>query len=176
MVYDGSQLVSHWILRETGLKGNALVSFIGPCEVKLDAMVDLEDVLAKKPIFSHQMVHFIEECFDENLERMILRQRLFVSLMETELRSQLPELELVRKGDDLYSEHFKLTVSIATVSLVSTLMHTAINVESHDTPVPTKGLKELNVNPFAFARSVMNRYREEMDGVVWARSKVRGVG
>ena len=173
--YDGTQLRSHWILEATGVKGSACVAFIGKAKVDLSQMVDLEDVLSKKPIYSEKMLHFIAEHFENDLEKMILRQRLFISLIQEDLSECLPQLTIVRKGDDLYHEHFKLTVSIATLSPVSALMHTGINILSQNTPVATRGLDDFGLNPLSFARSVMNRYTEELDGVKWARAKVRGV-
>ncbi|MBI4412193.1 MAG: DUF366 family protein [Deltaproteobacteria bacterium] len=171
--YDGSQLVSHWILRNGGLRGDAIVSFVGPCRVGLDSMVDLEDVIQKKAIFSESMLHFIIEHFDADLEKTILRQRLLVSQIQQELADL--KVAVVRKGNDLYLDHYKLNVSIATASPVSTLIHAGINIISRNTPVPTKGLQDFDLNPQAFARSVMNRYLEEMEGIRWARCKVRSV-
>ncbi|MBI2339520.1 MAG: DUF366 family protein [Deltaproteobacteria bacterium] len=171
--YDGSQLKSHWIFQTTGLRGEAIVSFIGPCRVDLDKMVDLEDVIQKKTIFSESMLHFLVEHFDADLEKTVLRQRLLVSQIQQELADC--QVAAVRKGNDLYLDHFKLNVSIATASPISTLIHTGINISSRNTPVPTKGLADFDLNPQAFARSVMNRYVEEMEGVKWARCKVRGV-
>lgn len=171
--YDGIQLRSHWALETAGVKGDSCVAFIGKAKVDLPQMVDLEDVIAKKPIYSEKMLHFVVEHFENDLEKMILRQRLFISLIQSELNQDLKEV--VRKGDDLFLEHFKLTVSIATLSPVSVLMHTGINISSRNTPVPTKGLDDFGLNPVAFARSVMNRYVEELSGIKWARSKVKGV-
>ncbi|MDO8518723.1 MAG: DUF366 family protein [Deltaproteobacteria bacterium] len=173
--YDGTQLRSHWALETCGVKGDALVSFVGYAKVDLSHMVDLEDVIAKKPIYSEKMLHFIAEHFENDLEKMILRQRLFISLLKQDLEECLPDVRLTRKGDDLFLEHFKLTVSIATISPVSVLMHTGINILSRNTPVPTKGLEDFGLNPAAVARSVMNRYAEEVKGIRWARAKVRGV-
>lgn len=175
ITYDGSQLRSHWILKNGDLKGEAIVSFIGSCKVDLSAMVDLEDVAQKRTIFSESMLHFIVESFDGDLEKMILRQRLLVSLIQQELSIDLSEVKVVRKGDDLFTDNFKWTVSIATASPVSTLIHTGINISSQNTPVPTHGLADFDINPRAFATSVMNRYLEEMEGVKWARCKVRSV-
>ncbi len=175
ITYDGTQLKSHWILTEGALKGDAIVAFEGPCDVKLDHMVDLEDVLAKKNIYSEKMLHFIAEFFDNDLEKTILRQRLLMSVMQEELNDCLEEKKIIRKGDDLFWEHFKLTVSIATASPVSTLIHAGINIISDNTPVPTQGLNDFGLNPQAFARSVMNRFTHELEGVAWARAKVRAV-
>lgn len=176
--YDGTQLCSHWILKTTGIYGDALVSFAGPANVSLAHMVDLEDVLEKKPIYSQLMLHFIAEHFDNDLEKMVLRQRLFICIVKEVLHRSLPggSTAVVRKGDDLYVGDFKLTVSIATASAVSTLMHTGINIKSLGTPVPTKGLEDFDLNPRAFATSVMNGYEEEISGIRRARCKVRGVG
>ncbi|EKD41431.1 MAG: hypothetical protein ACD_73C00723G0004 [uncultured bacterium] len=175
ILYDGSQLRSHYIYETFGVGGDAILSFIGPCDVKVASMVDLEDVRNNKTIFSHKMVHFIVEHFDDDLTRMVLKQRLLISLIQEELYDSLDEVKIQRRGDDLFVEHFKLSVSIATASPVSTLIHVGFNIESHDTPVPTRGLKDFGLNPHAFARSVMNRYVAEMTGVTWAKAKVRPV-
>lgn len=173
--YTGSILHSHWIYKKTALKDSAMVSFVGPCDVGLDAMVDLEDVKDKRPIFSKSMLHFIAEHFESDLTKMILYQRLLMTLIQEELNSQIAPQRVVRRGDDLFLEEAKLTVSIATASPVSCLLHAGINIVSEGTPVVTLGLDDLTISPQAFARGVMNRYVEEFCGIAWARSKVRGV-
>lgn len=172
--YDGKQLTSHWILKTAGLKGDAIVSFIGPAHVQLSEMVDLEDVLGKKHIYSEKMLHWIIEHFDSNLERMILRQRLFMSLICEILLNDFG-VPLKRRGDDLYLENKKLSVSIATVSPVSGLIHTGVNIESRNTPVPTIGLNDLKIEPIEFAQKILKAYEKEMAGIHWARCKVRSV-
>lgn len=173
--YTGGELCSHWILNKAKLKGDAIVAFAGPCEVKIDKMVDLEDVIANEPIFSESMLHFIVEFFNTDLEKTILLQRLLVSNMENILRSFKKDLQVLRSGDDLYVDEKKLTVSIATASPVSTLIHTGINISSKNTPVPTLGLGDLAIEPKKFAITVMEKFVEEVEGVKWARAKVRGV-
>lgn len=175
ITYDGSQLASHWIYTATGLKGDAITSFIGPAIVDLAHMVDLEDVVQKKPIYSQKMLHFIVEHFDDNLEKMVLKQRLFVSILAEILNSLPISRIVVRKGDDLFIDHYKLSVSIATRSNVSTLMHTGINVSSLETPVPTLGLDDLKINAVELAGVVMKRYAKELEEIQWARCKVRSV-
>lgn len=172
--YDGSQLSSHWILKKASLRGDALVAFIGGAEVA-EHLVDLEDSIAGKKIFSSRMLHFIAEHFDPDLERMILRQRLFISLLQQSLIGRTGKPEIVRRGNDLFWKDFKLTVSIATASPVSCLMHTGINIENRGTPVPTKGLSDFDIDPRPFAAEVMRAYEEELNGIRWARCKVRGV-
>ena len=171
---DGSQLAPHWILQKTSLRNDAIVSFIGPARVDAH-LVDLEDVLLGKNIYSPRMLHFIAEHFDSDLEKKILRQRLFISLLQQKLNFLTGKSDIVRRGDDLFLGEFKLTVSIATASSVSSLMHTGINIACHGTPVPTKGLADFDIDPRKFAGDVMGAYAEEMSGVRWARCKVRGV-
>lgn len=172
--YDGSQLAPHWILKAASLREDVIVAFIG--SAKVDAqLVDLEDSLAGKKIYSPRMLHFIAEHFDTDLERMILRQRIFISVLQQSLLTLTGNSAITRQGDDLYLDKFKLTVSIATASPVSCLMHTGINIESHGTPVLTKGLADFDIDPRSFAARAMQAYAEEMEGVRWARCKVRSV-
>jgi hypothetical protein len=121
------------------------------------------------------MLHFIAEHFDIHLENMILRQRLFVSILAEVINDLTPSRKVVRKGDDLFIEHYKLSVSIATVSPVSALMHTALNICSLDTPVPTIGLDDLKINAVEFAGIAMKHYVKELEEIYWARCKVRSV-
>lgn len=172
--YDGSQLRPHWIFDETGIVGNACAVFIGACDVSLGHMVDLVDKKAKSKIFSEKMLHFIIEHFDANLERMVLRQRLFVSILADLLRKN--GANAVRRGNDIYDGDAKINVSIATASPVSCLMHIGINISSHNTPVKTKGLKDYKINPEEFAKTAMEAYCVELAGVEEARCKVKGVG
>lgn len=173
--YDGSQLVSHFAYKNFGLLGDSVVGFIGPCEVRGEKMVDLEDVRQNLFIYSENMLHFIIEHFHFDLLHTIALQRLFIALIIQEIHDSLPEVRLTRKGDDVYDDIFKLSVSIATASPVSTLIHTGVNVSSANTPLPTKGLADYGLNPHAIARGVMNRYKEEVASLAKARAKVRGV-
>lgn len=184
LTYDGTQLHSHFAFRNFGLSGDTIVSFIGPCEVRGDHLVDLEDARAGLFIWSEEMVHFIVEHFEGDLELAVARQRLLTALIIDEIGEALadrhslalnPEIRLVRRGNDIYDEGFKLSVSIATRSPVSCLIHTGINVLSKGTPVPTKGLADYDLSPRAVATGVMNRYAAEIASMRHARTKVRGV-
>src|SRR4051812_6415403 len=77
--YTGVELSPHFILRRTGLLGNALIAFIGPCAVKTEHLVDWEDRLENEFITAHSMVHFLGEFFGFTLKEMILFQRLLVA-------------------------------------------------------------------------------------------------
>ncbi|MBI4040634.1 MAG: DUF366 family protein [Deltaproteobacteria bacterium] len=172
LTYDGTQLSPLWIYKNFNLCGDAMVSFEGPADVSLHHMVDLEDVKAKRPIFSQSMVHFLAEFFDLDLEKTVYRQRLLIVIVKEILEAQLGRL-LQRKGDDIYDGQAKLSVSIATLSQVSSLIHAGINVISEGTPIPTRGLKEYQMDPKAFAKAVLTRFQEELQNSWFARCKVR---
>ena len=57
--YIGSQLAPHWIYKNFGIQGDAIVAFTGECDVKLSEMVDIEDVINNEPIYSKSMLSFI---------------------------------------------------------------------------------------------------------------------
>jgi len=172
--YTGSELRSHFAYKRFDITGDSLVAFCGPCNVKTDDLVDLADAKERSFIFSRSMLHFIGEFFDNDLEKAVLRQRLLMAVMKDEmlLRSGAP---ISRSGDDLYDGESKLTVSIATITPVSTMIHAGINISSKETPVKTKGLDDYGVAARPFAEGVLQRFREEMAGVAIARCKVRGV-
>lgn len=179
--YDGRQLAPHWIYRQHDLLGDAIVAWRGECDVKLTEMVDIEDVKANAPIYSPQMVHFIAEFFDLDLEKTVYRQRLLIVTAKEWLEERLSQ-RVERHGDDLYllrpkdGQRGKLSVSIATTSATSTLIHTGFNVVSEGTPVPTVGLNDLGVEPDTFAQAVLERYTAEVEDIWLARCKVRPVG
>ena len=173
--YDGSQLSSHWIYENFNLLGEALVAFRGACDVPITKMVDLADVKDNKPIWSQDMLHFIGEFFRFDLEKTILAERLLVSLAQQEIIFRTKNVALVRGGNDLYDEGAKLSVAIATVSPVSTLIHFGINISSEGTPVKTKGLNDYGIEVEPFAKALLESFKNELATVVEARSKVRAV-
>ena len=170
--YTGRELSVHWIYKTFGIQGNACVAFCGPCDVKKDQLVDLEDVIGDKFIFSQKMLHFLVEIFDPNLEKAVLRQRLFMSLIKDELDLRVHYPTFIRVGDDIYEGEAKVTVSIATASPVSTLMHVGVNIDSRNTPLLTMGLTDYKIDPFDFARSILEKFERELSGIQRATTKV----
>ncbi len=172
--YTGRELRPHFAYRDFGILGDSLVAFRGGCDVSSNDLVDLADAKAEADIYSEDMLHFIGEFFDTDLEKTILRQRLLMALIRDEiaLRSGAP---VIRIGDDLYEGEKKLTVSIATVTPVSTMIHAGVNIVSEFTPVKTKGLKDYGVDVKPFAEAVLKKFKGEMEGIRAARCKVRGV-
>jgi len=171
ILYDGKQLSPHWVYKTFDISGDALVSFIGPCDVTLDQMVDLEDVKNKSPIGSSKMLHFLGEWFMDSLNEGILLQHLLIcEIYELMLEKEIPSLH--RRGNDIYYQSRKMSVSIATRSSVSVLIHVGINIENSKTPIPTACLDELQLEPSAFANQALNRFFNDYS--IWrlARTKV----
>jgi hypothetical protein len=179
ITYDGRQLAPHWLYRTFNLCGDAAVTFIGPCKVDLSEMVDIEDVKNAAPIYSPMMLHVIAEFFGSDLHQTVYRQRLLIVTAKEWLETKT-ERSVIRKGDDLYLSRAdgtlgKLSVSIATASITSTLIHTGFNIQTDGTPVPTVGLAELGIDPTEFGQELLLRYAEEIEDIWLARCKVRGV-
>ena len=173
--YIGSQLAPHWIYKNFKLQGDAIVAFIGECEVALTEMVDIEDVLNNEPIYSKSMLSFITEQFNVNLVEGVFRQRLLICIIKELLEER--GIFVVRNGDDLMIDGRKLSVSIATKSTTSILIHTGLNILSEGAPVKASGLtSELGIVDIKeFALEVMKRYAEELEDINLASTKVRGV-
>ena len=173
--YIGSQLAPHWIYKNFKIQGDAIVAFIGECKVDLSEMVDIEDVINNEPIYSKLMLSFITEQFNIGLVEGVLRQRLLISTIKELLEEK--GIFVVRNGDDLMINGAKLSVSIATKSINSVLIHTGLNILSEGAPVKASGLtSELGISDIKeFAEDVMKRYAEELDDIILASTKVRGV-
>ncbi len=173
--YIGSQLQPHWIYKNFKMQGDAIVAFVGECEVKLTEMVDIEDVINNEPIYSKLMLSFITEQFNINLVEGVFRQRLLICIIKELLEKR--GIFVVRNGDDLMIEDKKLSVSIATKSTTSILIHTGLNIISDGAPVKASGLtSELGITDIKeFAQEVMNAYAEELKDIELASTKVRGV-
>lgn len=173
--YEGFQLAPHWIYKNFKIQGDAIVAFIGECEVRLDEMVDIEDVINNEPIYSKLMLSFISEQFNIGLVEGVLRQRLMICTIKEALEKR--GIKIVRNGDDLFFDNKKLTVSIATKSATSVLIHTGINIISTGAPIKAAGLTEdIGIKDIReFAEEVLEKYSAELFDIVQASTKVRGV-
>lgn len=173
--YIGSQLAPHWIYKNFKLQGDAIVAFIGECKVDLTEMVDIEDVINNEPIYSKYMLSFITEQFGVALSEGVCRQRLLMCIIKELLEER--GVFVVRNGDDLIIDGKKLSVSIATKSITSILIHTGLNILSEGAPVKASGLtSELGITDIKdFAIEIMKRYSDELNDISTACAKVRGV-
>lgn len=173
--YEGWQLSPHWIYKNFKIQGDAIVAFTGECDVKLTEMVDIEDVINNEPIYSKSMLSFISEQFNVGLVEGVFRQRLLICIIKEALEKR--GFKITRNGDDLFFEDKKLTVSIATKSVNSILIHTGINIDSEGAPVKASGLtSELGITDIKnFANEILTNYSQEIDDIILASTKVRGV-
>ena len=177
--YDGTQLVSLWNYLQHKILGDSVVSWVGACDVSFEHMVDGEDLLEQAAIRGDRMLHFIIEKFDTSLFAAVAVQRLLASLVKDQLqvlsREKALASGLFRVGDDLYVGDRKLSISIATQSPVSSLIHFAVNVTNAGTPVKTLALSDLGVEPKVLANEVMTRLCTEIKTITEATRKVRWV-
>jgi len=172
--YDGSQLESLWIRKNGGGQGDALVYFEGPCHVT-SLMIDLEDVEAGHHIHGDNMLHFLIEIFDQHpsMELAVTRQRLFAAIVFEVLTAQSQEAtSLVREGDDIYlnsgcGHEGKMSVSIATITLQSTLIHFALNITSTGTPeyIETACLNDLGLTVGDIVYPITSAFQDELAGI-----------
>ena len=172
--YVGSQLAPHWIYKNFNLQGDAIVAFVGEVDVKLDEMVDIEDVINNEPIYSKKMLNFIIEIFGCPLEQMVWTQRLFMSIIKESLEEY--GINIKRDGDDLFYDNRKLSVSIATKSITSCLIHSALNIIKEGAPISVSDLSEMGIVDIEkFALDVMHKFQQEQLSIKMATYKVRGV-
>ncbi len=172
--YSGLELAPHWIYKNYKMQGDAIVAFVGECEVHLTEMVDVEDVINNEPIYSKCMLNFIAEMFNIGLVEGVLRQRLLITTIKEVLENDYG-IKVVRNGDDLFINDKKLSVSIATKSINSVLIHTGLNIDATGAPVDAAELnsvKALDIKDFA--NKIMIRYTDELDDIVLASTKVSG--
>ena len=177
--YDGSQLHSLFAYLEYGVQGPSIVSWIGPCAIPAQHMVDGEDLLANALIQGDEMLHFIIEVFDRDLFSGVSLQRLFAGIAKDYIENKgsavLGARRLHRDGDDIYLGEHKLSISIATKSPMSTLVHFAMNITNEGTPVKTLCLNELKLDPVRTAEDLMTLFKKEFVSMITATQKVRPV-
>jgi hypothetical protein len=190
--YDGTQLRSLYAYLEHKIQGDSIISWIGPCSISFDHMVDGEDLLEGATIAGNRMVHFIIELFHEPLFAAVAVQRVLAAIVLDFLREQLDQAvhgegprdisilersssRLRREGDDIYFHDGKLSISIATVSPVSALIHFAVNCTNDGTPVKTASLEDLGLEGKDFATEIMSRFKNEIKTIQEATVKVRWV-
>ena len=177
LAYDGTQLRSLFGYLDHKVQGDSCIAWIGPCSVSFDHMVDGEDLLARETIAGAKMLHFIIEKFHAPLLAGVALQRLFAAICLDLLREKAGGRagELRRDGDDIFLGQGKFSISIATVSPVSTLIHFAMNCTNEGTPVKTAAFSDLGLEPRAFAREALERLGREMKTIDEATVKVRWV-
>lgn len=174
--YDGSQLRSLFAYLNFKVLGNSIVAFRGGCEVDASHMVDGEDLLDGASICGSDMLHFIIEVFDQKLITGVFIQRLFAGIVQNRILDKSNgTIRLNRKGDDLYYGNKKLSISIASQSPQSVLVHFGINISNEGTPVETCSLSDFAIQPAEFAKELIYEFSEEFKDIEVATWKVKPV-
>ena len=179
MKYDGTQLRPLFAYEEYHLLGDSVISWQGPCDISFEQMKDLEDVIALSSIRGANMLHFIVEVFHQNLFSGVTFQRLIAAIIKDVINEILSAKKirplLIRQGDDLYSKDKKLSISIASQSILATQIHFALNITNEGTPVKTVSLQDFNIEPKMISVMIMKRICDEFSTIVEATKKVRSL-
>jgi hypothetical protein len=174
--YDGSQLRPLYAYENYKVLGDSIISWMGPCNITLEHMVDLEDKIENSKICGDEMLHFIIEVFGSDLTAAVSLQRLLASIVKDLVQQETKSaIKLVREGDDIYtfdSDKRKLSISIASKSSVSSMIHFAMNIVNDGTPVSTLCLRELGLDSKDVAIKIMNLFVSEYESVLMATKKV----
>ncbi len=180
--YTGMELRPLFNYNVTKIKGDSAIMFISGMNVPTSHMVDMEDVIADDFIYSPLAVNIICEIFNIGIETAVLYQRLLMRCLFDSLQPYIPLLIL--SGDDLFvaddSIMKKLSVSIATVSPVSGLIHCGLNIKQPAISIPTVGLEELlETNDLKeivhVIEGALRTFKHEVESIKSAAVKVRPV-
>ena len=174
ITYDGSQLRPLWAFEEFGIKGSSIICWKGGMDVKY--ILDAEDEKLGKRIAGEKLLHFRIEMFDvqNDVRLAYTRQRLFTCVAK-EVLEELSGKKIIRKGDDLFYQNKKLSVSIATSSQNSLLIHFALNL-SPNAPVPVATLPEIGIDEDDWKKVVeliANKFKNELKDIEDDISKTR---
>lgn len=178
LCYDGTQIRSLWAYERFGVRGDSVVIFRGPMRIPAESMLDLEDIREGSAISGDDLIHFIVERFDSppNMHLAYCMQRLIAVWTKDELLVE--GVKAVRRGDDLFVDDRKLTVSVATCGVSSEKIHFGINVINSGVPpgVRAIGLNDLGItDPVGFAERVVSGFSGEIEGIESAVVKTKGI-
>lgn len=195
MDYDGSQLHHAFAYEQRRVLGPSICVFRGAANVK-EHLVDLEDSLADDFIKSEEMWHFIIEIPGATITEMVVWQRLFIFMCIDHLRYIQVAKDACRIGDDIMiepdesdsygmiepdepgGEYDKLSVSIATLSRFSGLIHVGININvGEGCPVEATGLKDFvdQKDVDLFGKRMASNFVCEYNNIIEATYKVTEV-
>lgn len=167
MKYDGSQIAPLWGY-SMGIRGDSLLIFHGPMDVTIENMKDFEDEKSGKTIKGDDLIHFIAERFNSpaSMRLAYYMQRLLVVCIGDILNRR--GIKTIRKGDDIFVNDGKLTVSIASAGVSSEKIHCGINITTEGTPadVKTAALFDLGIKDWRqFAEDAGNTFIKEIEDI-----------
>jgi hypothetical protein len=139
-----------------------------------DDLVDLEDRALGHTVAGDRMLHFIVEIFELDMPGIVFAQRLLCTIVKDSVGAA-GGATIRRDGDDLFVGKGKLSVSVATVSPVSGLIHLGLNITTSGVPVEAACLEDLGIDAAELARAILSAFAAEVDGAMGAAKKVRPV-
>lgn len=184
--YNGSQLHHAFAYEQAQVLGPSITVFRGAADVK-EHLVDLEDSLQDDFIKSADMWHFIIEVPEATITEVVALQRLFICTCIEKLQravsyfAQVEPLRMERCGDDIMvscaGDIFKkLSVSIATLSRFSGLIHVGINISvGPDCPVAAIGLTDFISEVSSIGPDIAQKFADEYTDIKEATYKVISV-
>ncbi|MDI6730858.1 MAG: DUF366 family protein [Candidatus Altarchaeum sp.] len=157
--YDGSQIKPLWAKEKFGVSENNIVVMTGSMDVRFENMIDMNDLRDQKAIKTDKAIHFLIEHYDsKDIRLAYYRQRIFCITVEEILRKYNVDVE--RKGSDLYVKGKKLSVSIATVGKTQKI-HFGINLTTKGTPADVKTIALENFKCFFDEKGLNNAKAEK---------------
>ncbi|RKZ33730.1 hypothetical protein DRQ33_03645 [bacterium] len=152
----------HWALKEFDLWGDSMVIFRGPMNVTPQECIDLKEYKRGTVFPKGDLLHFVIEHFNDNLETGILRQNILVSIAEEKLVHRIGSAQKVlRWGDDLYDEDKRLTLTAVAPTLVSVKIHFGICIDSFPES-GFAGIDEYSLDPIELGEVIGNQYRADI--------------
>ena len=163
--YTGKELKNGWLFERCpdAVGYDWIAVFEGSAFVR-EEMVDYEDRVRSDFIESPRMWQFIGEFYGMDMLAGVLWQRVLVDTVRKTLKEVGYSAE--REGDDLIVGKKKLSVSIATKTAGSVLIHFGMNV----VPVEKWGWVELET--VGFTKLFFDKLFDEWEGVQKACRKV----
>lgn len=138
IVYKGHQLAPMFVYNKTQGTAN-IVFFRGPMTLDTSDMVDAEDVVNNDNIRSRDAINILAELPFVELVGGVALQRMMIRKITDVLQGAIPNIYWRIEGDDIKfrtspipvgvkPEYKKLSVSIATKSPASVLIHIGLNI------------------------------------------------
>ncbi len=186
MPYTGKEIEPLWAYKKFNIQKDSIVIFKGPINVSVKDMKDLKDIKEESKygdilIKSDNAINIIVEHFDNiNLKTTYLRQRLLVYIVKETLE-EYSNKRIIKKGDDLYYNTGKISVSIACKGVSSSKIHLGINITTNGTPSYLKisSLNDLLINNTNIINNIMNNiaklYCEEINKIEYDIRKTQSI-
>ena len=151
----------HWALLEYDLKGDSIVVSRGMLRIEHKYLIDLMDRKRGITLPDGEMLHFIIEHFGDDLEKGILRQSILIGIACNKISHRIKGKRILRWGDDIFDEDRRITLTSATITLVSSKIHLGICIRS-DENTGFVGTEELGIDADELGEVICNQYMADM--------------